>query len=387
MSTTENIQTAANNFGSIIYWSVAQDAVIKVEEAKTVAEMHGFEGADFKAASLEAEVSRAVHSFRDRHSKEDRKVAEPIKNTATEKVWGILSHNRVGEEEVAFTQDTKVTFHKVTKTVSAEGSQANEFFARYEQFKDSIIDEDIRNFIQNVRLLARGINLREGSGGIYFVPQRFVWLIESAQKVLDDLKVDAKIYMLPMQNTESARQDIWESVEREINNDVEMLVKQAENVTRNISSFKKKEDKLKELDGLMQIYRDLLGAEAQYEELAERLGDASGKVASLMTDLQSSKAVKVAKETKSRKADPATSKPIVANAGTDVNPWIAAATAVLANAGVPMHYKAITEKAIADGLVESNGKTPWNTLTTAINRYNEGELVSLGKGMYELANA
>lgn len=391
MTTSTNIQTATNSFGSILYWSVAQDAVAKVDEAKTVAELHGFESDDFRAASREAEVSRAVHSFRNRHNKVDRKVAEKVKDTPTSKIWGILNHTVVGDEEVAFEQGTKVTFDKATKAVTAEGREVTEFMARYEQYKDSIIDTDIRNFIQRVRILARGVNLREGSGGVYFVPQRFTWLLEDAQMVLDDLKVDARIYLLPMNNTEGNRQAIWDSVEREIGKDVESLVKQAENVTRNISSFKKKEDKLAELESLMTVYRDLLGAEAQYEELAERLSDASGKVASLMTDLQSSKAAKVAAARKAKSSAPsasaATSAPIVAKAGVKVNSWVAAATAVLAKAGTPMHYKAITEQAINDGLVATKGKTPERTMSASMNKYNDGSLVALGNGIYELAIA
>jgi hypothetical protein len=300
MTTTTAIQNATSEFGSILYWSVSSDATAKVDEAKAVAEIHGFEATDFKAASREAEVSRAVHSFRNRHNKIDRKVAEKVKDTAESKVWGILSHTVVGDEEVAFSQDTKVTYHKATKAVTSEGPQAAEFRERYEQYKDSIIDTDIRNFIQQVRVLARGINLRQGSGGVYFVPQRFVWLLEDAQKVLEALNVDAQIYLLPMHNTEGNRATVWESVEREINSDVDILVKQAENVTRNISSFKKKEDKINGLNSLMTVYRDLLGAEAQHEDIAERLSDASNKVASLMTDLESSKALKVAKAKKAK---------------------------------------------------------------------------------------
>jgi len=365
----------SEKFGSILYWSVAQDAVAKVDEAKTVAELHGFESEDFKAASREAEVSRAVHSFRNRHDKVDRKVAEKVKDTPISKIWGILSHQRVGDEEVAFEQGTKVTFWKDSKTVTAEGLEAAEFMTRYEKYKDSIIDADIRKFIQRVRVLARGINLREGSGGVYFVPQRFVWLIEDAQKVLDDLNVDARIYLLPMNNTEGNRQAIWESVEREIGNDVEALVKQAENVTRNISSFKKKEDKLGELGNLMQVYRDLLGAEAQYEELSERLSDASSKVASLMTDLQSSKAKKVvqAKQGVSPKAPKKA-----------VNKWVNAAKVVLAS-GTPMHYKEITEIALRDGLVSSKGKTPHITMNASLHKYNDGSVVALGSGNFAIA--
>jgi hypothetical protein len=270
-----------------------------------------------------------------------------------------------------------VTYNKADKSVTVVGKQSAEFYKRHEAFKDAIIDDDIRAFVQRVRVMCHGINLREGSGGIYFVPQRFVGIMADAQKVLDDLKSNARITLLPMQNTAGNREAIWASVEHEIGKDVERLVGEAERLTRNVSSFAKKNDKLGELDNLMTVYRDLLGAEAEHEALAEQLNDAGSKVAELMGDLKSTKRAKRAKT-------------VTANGGKTAksNQWVDAAKTVLATASGPLHVKVIAEKALADGLVTTKGKTPWNTMSARLGeavRNGDTELVNVGKGVYAAA--
>jgi hypothetical protein len=384
-------QQIANQLGSILYWHVPQDIFRKVDEAQAVAEMHGFDAEDFKSPSRVLEVSRTAKTFRHQHGNTDKALQEVVRDNSKEKVWGILGIRNDGEK-ASYKQDTTVSFDKDTQAVTAEGEQAGEFMARYNRYKDCITDEDIRVFINRVRSMCHGINLRQGTGGVYFVPERFVAIVKDAQAVLDDLNVGAKIYLLPMQNTQGNREIVWESVEHEIGKDVEALVASAKNITRNVSSFKKKEDKLGELDTLMTVYRDLLGAEAQYEELAERLSDASGQVAELMTELQSTKrakrAVTKAKTAQSVKAT--TVKSVAATAGNTVklNPWVVAAKQVLVEAGVPMDVHSITSVALNKGLVTTSGKTPWNTMSARLSasvRSGDAGIVKVGKGVYEVA--
>ena len=374
-TTNKNIETATTTLGSVLYWRVPQDVAYKVETVQALAELNGFEADDFKAPTREAEVSRTCKSFRHQYGNTDKALQEVVKNNGSVKVWGLLGLRHNGDEEVTYTQDTTVTFNKADKSVTVTGKQAAEFYKRYEQFKDAIIDEDIRSFIQKVRAMCHGINLREGSGGIYFVPERFVGIMADAQKVLDELKCGAKVTLLPMQNTQGNREAIWASVEHEIGNTVERLVGEAANITSRVSSFAKKKDKLSELDNLMTVYRDLLGAEAEHEGLAERLNDASKQVAELMSGLKSTKRLEKEKTVK-------------ANGGTSVktNQWVDAAKTVLATATGPMHVRDITEQALSDGLVTTTGKTPWNTMSARLGQaIRDGEVVSAGRGLYELA--
>jgi len=389
MSNAIATAVVSQELGRILYWNVRQDIRIDVDAAQAVAEANGFEASDFPAPSRVLEVSRTAKSFRHQHGKDEKSLQEVVRDNAKEKVWGLLGIQQEGEDKVSYKQDTTVRFDKETKAVTASGVQGEEFMKRFNQFKNCITDEDVRKFVNRVRAMCHGVNLRQGTGGIYFIPERFVGIMTEAQKVLDDLRIGAKIYLLPMQNTTENRQAIWESVEHEIGKDVNVLVAQANNITRNVSSFKKKDDKLKELDSLMTVYRNLLGAEAQYEELAERLQEASGQVAELMTELQSTK--RVSKLVKAKKAKTASSgQPATVtatNSGTKPNKWVSAAVTVLAKAGTSMHYTAIAEQAIEEGLIVTNGKTPERTLNSAIGKYNDGRVIALGKGVYELANA
>lgn len=290
--TTESI-------GYVMYWHCPQGIFRNSEYAMEVASAEGFGKSEFPVPSPQASVSRTVQTFREQSRKDGRALQEVVKNDPQSKVWGILGLRNDGNE-ASYEQDTTVTFNKGDKSVTATGVQAEEFFRRYDKYRDCITDDDIRTFINRVRVLARGINLREGSGGVYFVPANYQSIVESAQKVLEQLKTKAKIYLLPMNNTRSNREAVWDSVSREVASEVESVLANAENLTRNISSFAKKEDQIAELGNLMAVYHQLLGFEEDYEEMQGHLQTASMKIAEMMSELTVAKSNVAAKRTTQR---------------------------------------------------------------------------------------
>jgi HB1, ASXL, restriction endonuclease HTH domain len=69
--------------------------------------------------------------------------------------------------------------------------------------------------------------------------------------------------------------------------------------------------------------------------------------------------------------------------------YVEAASKILKDAGVPLHFREITKRVIDQNLVEVQGQTPWNSLNGSLRRYirsqgKEALVVSLGEGKFGL---
>jgi restriction system protein len=70
--------------------------------------------------------------------------------------------------------------------------------------------------------------------------------------------------------------------------------------------------------------------------------------------------------------------------------FLEAAKEVLRQAGQPLHYDEIAQRALAQGLIETKGQTPNRTLNAQIStsiRSGNSPFVRVGRGMYRLADA
>jgi restriction system protein len=68
--------------------------------------------------------------------------------------------------------------------------------------------------------------------------------------------------------------------------------------------------------------------------------------------------------------------------------FLDAAEEVLKQAGEPLHYREITERAIAQGLIETKGQTPARTMNAQLStsiQSGESPFVRVGRGIYGLA--
>jgi len=365
-----------SEFGVNIWWT-CPEFVMDGNRAQAVLEQFGFEADQMPLPNRAKAVSRAAYSFQDRRRRENRKVTEKTKNNSRYSVYGILAAKSKGDEEVAYEQETTVRFDKESKRVEVNGPQAEEFLKRLDMYTDAITDDDVRQFLRGVVGMCYGISKRP-SGGIYFVPQRCVGIIESAQNVLSELKVGAKLYIERVQNGEQERAIVWEAVETDIDKQIEQTLQAVERIGKRASSVQTQEAKLGELEGLMDIYRNLLGQEAKYEELAEKLEEASQTVAKKLAALQ--------------EAEDNAPKPVVnpnAKRQTGGDDVIAKAKEILAAEGKAMHYKVLVEKLEAEGLKLEATKTKTKAERVNILLYNslrkDSGLAKVGKGMYAIA--
>ena len=362
-------------FGVNVWWTVPEFTV-SAKVAQESLMRNGFEKEDMPLPSRRGVVSRAAYSFQDRRHKNGRKVTEKAKDNSECVVYGILSRTSKGDEEVAYDQGTTIKLEKESGRVTAEGFLSDDFHERLSHYSDSYTDEDVRNFLRRVVKMCFGIAKRP-TGGIYFVPERCAGIIESASRVLEELNVGARVYVERIMNGEQERSIVWEAVESDIASQIEQTLNAVERIEKRVSSVKNHEDKLNQLEELMDIYRGLLGEEAKYEDLVERFEDASNKVASKMGELQNQINPKSKKKKKKLKDF---------KTGSVGKQAIDMAAEVLKEAGCPLHYREIADKAQSKGL-ELRGKDGGAWMNSWISEtFRDGRkspFKRVGKGYYE----
>lgn len=353
-------------FGVNIWWHIptfTKDGLV----AQALIEESGFEIEDLPLPSKKLAVSRAAHSFNDRRHKDGRHVTEKTKDNSEVVVYGILGKTQKGDEEVGYDQATTIKLDKASGIVTAEGAFASEFSTALEVYENSITNEDVAHFLRKVIKLTYGVPLRP-TGGIYFVPNRFVNLINDAQNFLDKLEIGAKLYIQRIVDGDQERDIVWDSVENNITSEIESTLKAVSKIEKRISSIHNHEAKLSELDELMSIYRDILGKEAQYEELTEQLQDAGNIVASKLTELQNQ----------------------TATASASVNNIIPEVKEVLKEAGKPLGFREIAKKLVKKGVAlkstASRDEAAWVNyqINRVIRKGLAKDIVRAGKGKFEL---
>jgi len=365
-------ETKNREFGVNLWWT-CPEFVMDGERAQAVFEANGFEAdKDLPLPGRRKAVSRAAYSFQDRRHKEGRKVTEKAKDNGQCVVYGILSQKSKGSEEVAYEQDTTVRLDKESGRVEVRGPEADEFHKALDRFTDAVTDDDVRDFLRKVVRMCYGISKRP-SGGIYFVPERFAGIIESAQNALDELGIGAKLYVERVMNGEQERAIVWEAVEQDIDSQIEQTLRAVERIEKRASSVKSHEAKLDELNGLMDIYRQLLGQEAKHEELAERLEKASNEVAAKLDKLQKAATPKQRKRKSGGKRN-------------GVGAQLLDMVEEVLKGGKALHYREIAAECERRGF-ELRGKDhgAWvNAWIAESFRAGEKRFKRLGKGLYQL---
>jgi hypothetical protein len=364
-----------NEFGVNVWWHIPE-FVMDGNLVQEVVEKHGFEKEDLPLPSRRSVISRAVYSFQDRRHKLGRTVVDKVKDNSEQVAYGILYQKRKASDEVGYDQGTTVTLDKESNRVNVSGSLATDVYSSIEKFEDTIASEDVSKFLRKVVKMSFGISKRKVSGGIYFVPDRFTGLIESAQEIVNELNIGAKLYVERVMNGEQERAIVWDAVENNIESEIEKTMGAVERISKRASSVKSKQAKLDEMNGLMDIYKQLLGQEAKYEEITEKLNDASIEVASKLTELQNASTTA---KVKTGGSGYKRSKIKVS--------IIPAVEEVLENADKAMHYKEIAEALKEHGVELRATKTKTEAQWVAIQintavRENTSTIEAMGKGFF-----
>ena len=276
-------QNQQTSFGVNIWWTVP-GVCVPAEQAQDLLLKHGFEKDDMREPSDRVEVSRAVRSFQNRRTKEDRKLAEVATEKGDSVVYGILDRTQSGDQ-VGFKQQTTVTYDKNSNVTTVTGALVDEVNKALVEYKDKVTDQDVRSFLRHVVRMCKGISKRP-TGGIYFIPAQHVSVVESAQAFLAELAAGARLYVERVMDGPQERQIVWEAVEVDLDEQLAGVLASVERVEKRVSALKNQETRVEELRGLMKVYQDLLGKEAKYEEMAQKLDAAVGTIAAKMATIQ-----------------------------------------------------------------------------------------------------
>ncbi len=393
-----NKSAGGNGFGVNVWWT-CPEMIKDGSEVKSALSKHGFESTDITLPSRRTEVSRAAYSFQNRMGKSNRRVTEKANDDVNFCVYGILDREQEQVDTVGFTQHTTIRLDKSTDEVNVEGSLSAEVMDAIKVYSGKITDDDVRYFLRRVIRMCFGVAKRP-TGGIYFVPEQFTNVIRSAQAVLDELGAGAKLYVEGVVNGEQERANVWASVEEEIEGRLEETLSAVERIEKRTTAIKDQEEKLNGVKSLMEVYVNLLGEEAKYQGIAEKIEKAVKTVAEKMSVVQKGTAcvIPVAKKAKAVKAvkvpapAPELKKaampppPKAASQGFK-NEWIQYAHEILTEAKGSLNYHEITDKAIAKGLVttvQCASDAMYNRIKNSITK-GEGLFVKTGTGMFSLA--
>lgn len=380
------------SFGCNVWWTcpeVIRDASA-VQNALT---KFGFNKDDIPLPSRRTEISRACYSFQNRQGKSNRRVTEKASDNVNFVTYGILDREQEETDKVGFSQHTTIRLDKSTDEVKVEGSLSAEVMGAINIYSQKITDDDIRYFLRRIIRTCFGVAKRP-TGGIYFVPDKFSHVIKDTQKVLDELNTGARLYVEGVVNGVQERQNVWASVEEEIEGRLTETLSAVERIERRTSSVKDHEEKLKGVKGLMDVYVGLLGEEAKYQGIAEKIEEAVKTVGAKLSVIQKGTASVIAKPAKTAKLEKvevplkkAANPPPPKVDGTFSNEGVKYCYEVLKEAGKAMNYREITEKAIAKGLfmtAKCASDCIYNRIKNSITK-GEGLFKKAGAGMFELA--
>lgn len=419
--------TDEKKFGVNVWWSVPS-VVLDGGAVQNSLIKHGFEHGDIPLPSRRKEVGRGCYSFQNRRNKEDRRITEKTQDNGKYVVYGILDEQRVNGETVRFEQGITVRLDKETgkvqvdlasvdeliqnatkevKRAKADGKSENQIgklevkykslidrreslsamipdvYKAIQRYEGSITDEDIRAFLRKIIRLCCGMPKRR-NGGIYFVPARFTDILKQAQAVLDDLGGDARLYVEGIIDGVQERENIWESVENNIDTEIQQALMAADRIGRNAKAVGNQKSKLEQLNEMVEVYKGLLGREAHYESLTERIEKAVRQVSTKISDIQSE--VQVTPASKPKVKSTGKRKTRKGAKGPRGSKVYEAVVSVLN--GEPMHYRAITKAIIDNGSYSGNGKYAADSVRKIIQlavNGGDGRVVVIRPGVYKAA--
>lgn len=281
------MQNGTQNGNGILganFWWHVPETFIPADKAMELAEKYGF--ADiFQRPSERALTVRAIYEFQDRRHKENRRLVEKASED-DRAVWGILEQDKPAKDEVSFNQTTTVVLDKKSGRVLASGNLREKILERVEFYRDKVTDDDIRVFIRRLVAAVKGVAKRP-SGGIYFIPLTTMQIVENARNFLDEMGSDARLYVERVMDGEQERLNVWEAVENHIQGEIEFTLNAVQKLGKRAASAVNHAEKVKGLEDMMVMYRDILGKGMEAETMVEKIQEAANEIAAKMRELES----------------------------------------------------------------------------------------------------
>jgi hypothetical protein len=267
--------------GVNVYWNLKNVGKIGTTRLIKLINDNGFEDADIKLPSDKTAFCRAIKDF---NNARGHRLSRKISDNKDCIVYGIVDEAVNKEDEtLKYTKETSARFDKETSAVEAEGPLSKRICDSYESYMDVFVRADISQFLRVCINKACGVPKRP-SGGIYFVPQEKVEVIESMAKIVEELHI-GKVYIVRIYDGPQERGNIWESCEEEIERVVDDVFSNTKKIGKRVSALENQESKLNQMNELMGVYRDLLGKEAVVEDMVEKIQRAESFISEKMKEL------------------------------------------------------------------------------------------------------
>jgi len=268
--------------GVNVYWNLKNVGKIQAPRLLDLMSANGFNNEDIKFPSEKTAFCRAIKDF---NNTRGHQLSRKIADNKDCIVYGIVDETINKENETLnYRKETSARFDKESHKVDAEGPLAQAICDNYMSYMDVFVRADISQFLRVGINKACGVPKRP-SGGIYFVPQEKIKVIESLSNIINELGI-GKVYIERIYDGPQERGNIWESCEEEIERVVDEVLKSAEKIGKRTSALENQEVKLKKMNELMEVYQGLLGNEAVVEDMVEKIQRASSFITEKMKELK-----------------------------------------------------------------------------------------------------
>ena len=361
------------SFGVNVWWTIPS-TIVDGEMVHSLLEKHGFEKSMIPMPTRRTQVSRAVKSYQNLRSSDGRRIAEKVKDTESSIVFGILDRESKSSEEVAFEQQTTIRLDKATGNIIVSGDLSDQVRNTIKEFNGKMDSSDIQAFLRRVVTESWGVSKRP-TGGIYFIPSYKADMISKAQAFLNDLDCGAKVYIEGLINGTQERQNVWKSVEDEMRSSVDQALSAARRIEKSVKCLTNQKSRVARMEEMMDIYTELLGSEATFEEMQSEIRNALGEINTKMGSLTTVAEAKA--EAKKAKAKSKSKAKKVKDVETETTE-----AGALAESSKTF-YKTLEVSAIESAIINKDGNEDFNNIVKAVCDDSDSDTIGVNQIIHE----
>jgi len=219
-------------------------------------------------------------------------LARKVLDNGIRTVVGIVDESRDEANEIlGYEQTTTIRLNKESGQVEAEGSKAAEFKEEFDLYSVGLTSGDIRSYIYRIiRREGKGIALIP-TGGLYFVPEPQVEVIERLNKFTTALSIGRVWYDCKVES-ENALEWVWDSAKRTVKQQLTDILRSVAKPSKTVRGLEGRKKDLAEAEALVKAYSEITGFGEQFEELLEEINDAANLIANRIGEVEAAKGKK-----------------------------------------------------------------------------------------------
>lgn len=226
-------------------------------------------------------VVRAAREVAKENGRYRDHLARRVKDNKDTFVMSVVDEERDAQNETLhYEQSTTIRFDKNSESVNVEGPLSEDFRAEYEKYSNSVNSQDIRNYVYRViRYQGSGVSLVH-TGGLYFVPENKVNVVEKLDQFLKRMSI-GRVWYKPEIDDQNTREWVWSAAVEEVTTMVKQVVGYINNSERTVreNTLRSRGAELVEKADLVKAYANLTQIGSQAEDVIDEINSALGLVA------------------------------------------------------------------------------------------------------------